>query len=107
MDIDRIGDDVVEAASYVKRDDEFGLPARLVEQHRWLATRSDKQLQHLLVAVAVHLAARRDGQRPRSVLEAAIDAIQFGDWEAVKAKIRRVSQGIEPSTEDEPDESHG
>lgn len=91
----RLGE-FVPSASAVVRDPELGLPVRLVEQHAWLARRSDLVLSELIVAAAVHLAMRKDTV-PARILEDAAKAVGgFNNWQAVRDKIAKIAGPISP-----------
>lgn len=95
LDMERLGE-FVPSASAVVRDPELGLPVRLVEQHAWLAQRSDRALTELIVAAAVHLAMRKD-ILPSRVLEDAEKAVGgFTNWPAVRDKIAKIACPVSP-----------
>jgi hypothetical protein len=87
----------------LRRDPEFGLPQRVVDQQRKLADLSERELQELLLAVAVALAVTKDGtSTPRRVLKAAFDAARFSTWEdEVKPKIKRLRYAMQGTRRDE------
>jgi hypothetical protein len=89
--MERLGD-FVPSAGAVNRDRKFDLPVRVVEQHTWLARRSDRVLMEILVAASVHLAMRR-GTVPKDVLDEAIHAVEgFRSWDTVKEKIAKIAR---------------
>lgn len=91
--VERLGESslIAEELERLRFDETYQLPEIVVDLQKVLATMSEHSLRHLIVGASVQLAARTPTTTPVEILRVAVEAASFKDWEATKAKVRRIA----------------